>query len=213
MFAVAWVCILPVPLWLLAICCDRSWLKSLCLPQAQHTAIRVTTIMLQQMLHQLPDSPHPLGATYGFGHSRITYLADRVVKRVDWWRFANQDLEALSQVYAAVWASPDGAGISHPRGLIRPLVMPALVTDSVWCVHLPVGLAHQPLSPPRLRCLILDVLHGLAHLHAASHVHRDVRLPNTVEVSKEVWLSLLRDFAAVHDAFGIPAPVSAQSAL
>lgn len=161
-----------------------STLKSLWILQAQHTTIRVTTIMLQQMLHQLPESPLPLGGTFYFHHSSITYMGDRVVKRVDWPSFANRDHRTLKKVYAAVLAMPNGAGINHPRGLIRPLDMPALRRETVWCVELPVGLPSKPVSLPRLRCLILDVLHGLAHLHAVNLVHRDVRIPNTLEVGQ-----------------------------
>ncbi|CAL8462525.1 g2058 [Coccomyxa elongata] len=154
--------------------------------QVMHTTIRALTIVLQQSHHQLPANPLPLYLTVRHFHSRISYREDHVLKVVPWGAFPNADLATLTLVYDVLLSIPHGAHLQHPRGLITPLRPPKLGADKMWRVKMPLGLplgkATLPMSLPRLRCLVADVLCGLAELHARDIVHRDVRKQNILEM-------------------------------
>lgn len=126
----------------------------------------------------------PLGLTLRTPHSCITYHGNFVVKEVTWAAFVNNDKDGLQHVYEVILSLPCGRGLTHPRGLSRPLQMPRMrKAKGTWVVMVPLGLACRALTLPTLRRLVADVLSGLCQLHAHGIVHRDVRLPNIVEVS------------------------------
>ena len=154
-----------------------------------HCALRVLVIVLQQRAHQLPVAPVPLGVTVRRGNTSITYYADHISKVVEWDNFANRDEQSLLEVYRVLRLLPNGVGLQHPRGLLRPLAR-AHLSHGRWRVQFPLATPHRPpANLQRLRLLVADVLHGLRALHEHNIVHRDVRFPNVLEVSP--WDCLL----------------------
>lgn len=149
--------------------------------QVMHTTIRALTIVLQQWRNQLPAQPLLLNMIAEKGHSKISYRADNVLKRVNWASFQNADLVTLTHVYDTLLAIPCGAGLKHPQGLITPLSRPEL-RDGIWRVKMPLGRPLACINLSRLRILVIDVLHGLAELHARGIVHRDIRKQNILDV-------------------------------
>lgn len=137
--------------------------------------------MLQQREHQLPAEPMPLGITRRVGNTSITYQADHITKVVQWHGFANADEQLLQRVYDVLWHLPNGPRLQHPRGLLKPIA-PPIFTNGRWRVEFPLCSARTPATLPRLRLMVTDVLHGLRALHQHNIVHRDVRLPNILEV-------------------------------
>lgn len=137
--------------------------------------------MLQQREHQLPAAPTPLGMTCRVGNTSITYDHDCITKVVRWQGFANDDEQLLQHVYDVLWHLPNGAGLQHPRGLLKPIAPPRL-SDGRWRAEFPLCTACNPVTLPRLRMMVADVLHGLQALHQHNIVHRDVRPPNILEV-------------------------------
>ena len=139
------------------------------------------TIILQQVRHQLPAAPLPLGLQQRFNHSVIMFHANRAVKEVDWGTFENADQQVLTTVYTVLLQLSNGPGMDHPRGLIKPLAMPKLTARGKWRVNMPLGSRSAPTSLMLLRRLVADVLHGLSLLHDRGIVHRDVRRPNILQ--------------------------------
>ena len=137
--------------------------------------------MLQQREHQLPAMPMPLGITRRHGNTSITYQANYITKVVRWDGFVNADEQLLQRVYDVLWHLPNGSRLPHPRGLLKPRA-PPILTNGRWRVEFPLCRTRKPATLPRLRLLVTDVLHGLRALHQHDIVHRDVRLPNIVEV-------------------------------
>lgn len=146
-----------------------------------HASISVLTIILQQAKHQLPRHRLPFGITQCYPHSFIYYQGEHVEKTVDLQTFPFADHDTLVEVYTVLLALPYGAML-HPRGLIRPLGMPECKDDRRWKVKLPMGLVLPLDNQDSLRCLVVDILHGLSTLHKHGIVHRDVRHPNILKV-------------------------------
>ncbi|BDA43802.1 probable serine/threonine-protein kinase 26 at C-terminar half [Coccomyxa sp. Obi] len=145
--------------------------------KVMHASLQVLSIILQQMYHQLPKFPVPLGASQSYPNSVIFYRADQIEKLVDLREFAAGDKDTLLLVYEVLLELPNGPGMSHPIGLIWPKGMPKFVRDK-WRVKMPLGLPNKPLDLPSLRCCVKDILGGLCALHHRKIVHRDIRFPN-----------------------------------
>jgi serine/threonine protein kinase len=85
-------------------------------------------------------------------------------------------------VYEHIMALANEPGLGRPRGILKPLEMPTMSIDS-WRVRMPLGTRDRPRTEEALKCLVADVLHGLAALHDVGLVHRDVRPPNILQVT------------------------------
>ena len=120
-----------------------------------HHSTYVLTIVLQQMHHQLPKEPLPLGTRQEYAHSVIYYHGDCIEKQVDFRSFEAGDSSTLLRVYEELLQLPNGANISHPVGLIRPLGMPTFVRDR-WKVEVPLGWPRKPCDLDSLRQLVKD---------------------------------------------------------
>jgi serine/threonine protein kinase len=61
-------------------------------------------------------------------------------------------------------------------------------------VEMPLCALANPRTESALKDLVADVLHGLDALHARGVVHRDVRLPNILQIPNESQVTIfLRD--------------------
>jgi serine/threonine protein kinase len=85
------------------------------------------------------------------------------------------------QVYEHIMALPNEPELGRPRGILKPLNM--TMKWGYWRVRMPLGTWDRPRTEKALKCLVADVLHGLAAFHEAGFVHRDVRAPNILQVT------------------------------
>ena len=147
--------------------------------QIVHSSIGVLTIILQQHNHQMPSQPRPFGMTIVRETSNITYYGRHVIKEVSESMFTQMHWQGLNAVYTFLL---ERHGSKTSQGLIRPMDQPQL-KHNVWQVKLPLGSSCLLRASGSLQSLVRDILLGLRDLHAAGFVHRDIRLPNIIEVS------------------------------
>jgi hypothetical protein len=63
------------------------------------------------------------------------------------------------QVYKHIMTLPNGAGLGHPRGILKPHTIPE--EEASWHVEMPQGTWESPCTEADLNSLVADVLHGL----------------------------------------------------
>ncbi|KAK9824727.1 hypothetical protein WJX74_001581 [Apatococcus lobatus] len=148
--------------------------------QIVHSSIGVLTIILQQHNHQMPSQPRPLGVTVVRETSSITYYGCHVIKEVSESIFTQMHCQGLNAVYTFLVKRH---GSKTSQGLIRPMDQPQL-KHNVWRVKLPLGLLCLLRALGSLQSFVRDILLGLRDLHAAGFVHRNIRLPNIIEVRR-----------------------------
>ena len=102
---------------------------------------------------------------------------------------------AMVQVYQCIMSLPLGAGLTHPQGVLKPMDMPQLDCGS-WHVRMPLASHNWPRSEEDLPRLLVDVLHGLASLHAQGIGHRNVRAPNILQVTPKLAVPMSTSYCS-----------------
>ncbi|EFJ46150.1 hypothetical protein VOLCADRAFT_93603 [Volvox carteri f. nagariensis] len=132
----------------------------------------------------LPPYPVTVGAVLERSHgTTITILTDRVVKRIENFASNNKGVEYddLANVYGAT---------RRAAGLIHATEGPTLSErKGTYKVTLaPLGSHRRPANEGELRRAIQDVLRGVAALHEAGYVHRDIRWENVLWIGQGSWM-------------------------
>lgn len=166
-----------------------------------HTALAALSVVLRQYSHQTPVESLHLYMTKQHNSATVTYSTTYMEEVVEWASFANADEAGLMQVYQCIMSLPLGAGLTHPQGVLKPMDMPQLDCGS-WHVRMPLASHNWPRSEEDLPRLLVDVLHGLASLHAQGIGHRNVRAPNILQTVDGAYV--LMDFEHCGQADAVP---------
>ncbi|PNW86732.1 hypothetical protein CHLRE_02g095117v5 [Chlamydomonas reinhardtii] len=149
-----------------------------------HHVVNVFRLLCWCLRPLLPPYPVTVGAVLERPPgTTITILADRVVKKIKYFASNNKGVEYndLANVYGAT---------RHAAGLIHAIDGPTLSESkgTYQVVLAPLGNRRRPTNEGELRRAIQDVLHGVAALHQAGYVHRDIRWENVLCIGQDSWI-------------------------
>ncbi|CAG8694214.1 13878_t:CDS:2 [Funneliformis mosseae] len=150
------------------------------------TSINITRCLLH-FIPQIPTNmPYPLYSVIKRGTCEITFLEDRVTKKIRNFEteYNFSTFNDLKNIYAK------SANESH----FIQAVVPPHIKNSTYTVELsPLGINRCPQSLQELKRAIKCVLEALVVLHRSKYVHRDIRWDNVIQSSTNSMDWILND--------------------
>eukprot|EP00198_Chlamydomonas_reinhardtii_P000358 XP_001689693.1 predicted protein [Chlamydomonas reinhardtii] len=147
-----------------------------------HHTVNLFRLLCWGLRPLLPLYPVAVGDVLERGDgTTITILADRVVKKINNFASNNKGVEFddLANVYSAT---------CHAEGLIHAVEAPTLRKGTYKVALAPLGNTCRPGNEGELRQAIQAVLRGVAALHRAGYVHRDIRWDNVLCIGQGSWI-------------------------
>eukprot|EP00198_Chlamydomonas_reinhardtii_P005006 XP_001694342.1 predicted protein [Chlamydomonas reinhardtii] len=147
-----------------------------------HHTVNLFRLLCWGLRPLLPPYPVAVGDVLERSNgTSITILADRVIKKIKDFASNNTGVEFddLANVYSDT---------CHAEGLIHAVEGPTLHKGTYKVALGPLGSTRRPANEGELRQAIQAVLRGVAALHKAGYVHRDIHWDNVLCIGEGSWM-------------------------
>lgn len=134
--------------------------------------------VLMTIKDAIPTIPYPLGKAITTGSTKITYLANHVVKRLPASDLPYGEGDELDDRVSFLVDMYSYA--RDHRGLVRVKVLPTLIRKYYQVILETKGLQRRPQDEKELKVMVKDLVSGIAWLNQGGFLHRDIRMPNIV---------------------------------